>query len=106
MIEIRFNIGLHNFFGVLKMIITIVSILVGIALGSIYGLMFFSLIKKNDKNTKFNLKQVLGSFFRLVFITVAIIATVIYIKLNFIWLLCGFIGAFWGVILGKIRTKR
>lgn len=88
------------------MIITIVSILAGIALGSIYGFMFFSPIAKNDNCSKFNLMQVVGSFFRLVFITVAIIATVIYIKLNFIWLLCGFMGAFWGVILGKIRTKR
>ena len=88
------------------MIITIVSILAGIALGSIYGFMFLGPIVKNDNCSKFNLMHVIGSFFRLVFITVAIIATVIYIKLNFIWLLCGFMGAFWGVILGKIRTKR
>lgn len=88
------------------MIITIVSIFAGTVLGLVYGFMFLGPIIKNDNCSKFNLMQVIGSFFRLVFITVAIIATVFYIKLNFIWLLCGFMGAFWGVILGKIRTKR
>jgi len=88
------------------MITIIVSILAGIAFGSIYGVMFLGPIVKNSNNSKFNLMHVIGSFFRLVFITVAIIAAVIYIKLNFIWVLCGFMGAFWGVILGKIRTKR
>lgn len=88
------------------MIIEIFSILAGIILGLIYGFMFLGPISKNDNGSNFNLMRVISSFFRLVFITVAIIVVVIYIKLNFIWLLCGFMGAFWGVILSRIRTKR
>jgi len=84
----------------------IFSILAGIILGLVYGFMFLGPIAKNDNDSKFNLMHVISSFFRLVFVTVAIIAAVIYIELNFIWVLCGFIGAFWGVILSRIRTKR
>lgn len=84
----------------------IFSILAGIILGLFYGFMFLGPIVKNDDGSKLNLMHVISSFLRLVFITVAIILAVIYIKLNFIWVLCGFFGAFWGVILSRIRTKR
>jgi len=88
------------------MMIVILSTLAGGILGFLYGYMFLGPISKKDNGSKFNLIRVISSFFRLVFITVAIIAAVIYIKFNFIWVLCGFIGAFWGVILSNIRTKR
>ncbi len=88
------------------MITVIFSILAGALFGVFYGFMFLGPIVKNDNSSKFNLMRVINSFFRLVFITVAIIAAVIYIKLNFMWLLCGFMGTFWGVILSRIRAKR
>jgi hypothetical protein len=88
------------------MMMVIFSILAGITLGLVYGFTFLGPIAKNDNSSKFNLMHVISSFFRLVFVTVAIIAAVIYIKLNFIWLLCGFMGAFWGTILSKTRAKR
>ena len=88
------------------MIIVLFSILGGIILGLVYGFMFLGPNPKKEKLSNFNLMRVIGSFFRLVVITVAIILAVIYMKLNFIWLLCGFMGTFWGVILSRIRAKR
>lgn len=85
----------------------ILSILAGVCFGFIYGFMFLGQLMKSDQSSeKFNFSGMINSFLRLIFITIAIIIAVFYIKLNFIWILLGFLGAFWGSLLIKIRAKR
>lgn len=87
------------------MINSIISGLVGACLGGVYGWMFLeSRVGGSDKRA--GLKRVISSFSRLVFVTIAIIAFVIYIDLNLILLLLGFMCAYWGMILSNIRAKR
>jgi hypothetical protein len=83
------------------------SFLTGLCLGFLYGHMFLSQgLYASQAPGKFNFSGMLNSFLRLICVIVAIIIAVFYIKLNFIWILLGFIGAFWGSILLKIRAKR
>jgi hypothetical protein len=87
------------------MINSIISILFGLIFGVTYGYMFLGPFVKKDNAVGFDLKHAFGAFFRLVFITIAIIISIIYIDLNFVWILLGFMIAFWGTILGKLRAR-
>jgi hypothetical protein len=87
------------------MINSIISVLVGMCLGLFYGWAFLGArVGGGDKRAGLN--RGISSFSRLVFVTIAIIAFVIYIDLNLILLLLGFMCAYWGMILGNIRAKR
>lgn len=88
------------------MIGSIVSVLGGLVLGFIYGAMFCSPFFRKSGNNRSELNCVFNSFFRLVFITVAIMVSLFYIDLNFVWLLLGFLIAFWGAVLNNIRATR
>ena len=85
----------------------ILSLLTGIIFGFIYVQMFLGqMLNSNQSPEKFNFSGMINSFLRLICIIVAIIIAVFYIELNFIWILLGFVGVFWGSILIKIRAKR
>ena len=88
------------------MIDAIASILLGLVLGVFYGGMFVRQFLCSEDGGRSDLKRVFNSFLRLVFITVAIIISVIYIKLNFMWLLLFFLIAFWGAVLSKVKAAR
>ena len=89
------------------MINTLSSLLTGIFLGFIYAQMFLRhMLSYNQAAGKFSFSSMIYSFLRLISIIVAIIVAVFYIKLNFIWLLLGFVGTFWGFSLIKMRAKR
>ncbi|KKQ32717.1 MAG: hypothetical protein US49_C0006G0168 [candidate division TM6 bacterium GW2011_GWF2_37_49] len=82
------------------------SIIVGLVVGVVYSMLFISSFNVRPSGSEpSGLQQILTFAARFIFIIIAAIVLIIYVKISIIWFMLSLGIAFWGCVLTKLRVK-